>query len=200
MTTQTIPPESLSTGDWQQIFIDLPEEGDIRPQEYGTSKEIPQSFDKYDSEEIRQIVSRIGIDVFMTDSDERLDYLQTVNPALTEEHLNEIATTTERWLNDEARERIRAIARRAFDRKSGPRDMVTDWATSEEIERLVGFLMEASIPDKTLAVCYAMATAYDTAEAAFLVHGNRVERRIDFGDLAPTADETAGDLRFANSN
>ena len=200
MTTQTIPPESLSTGDWQQIFIDWPEEGDIRPQEYGTSKETPQSFDNYDSGEITQIVSGIAVDVLMTDSDERLDYLQIVNPALTEEHLDKIATTTELWLNDQARESIRAIARRAYDRKSGPRDMVIHWATSEEIKRLVDLLMETSIPDKTLAVCYAMATAFDTAGAAFFVHGNRVERRTDFGDLEQTPDENAGDLRFANSN
>ena len=200
MTTQTIHPESLSTGDWQQIFIDSPEEGGIRPREYGTSKETLQSFDQYDSEEIRQIVTGIAIDVLMTDSDERIEYLQIVNPALTGEHLDEIATTSERWLNDQARARMRAIARRTYDGRSGPRDMVVHWATSEELKRLVDLLLETAIPDKTLAVCYAMAAAYDAAGAAFLVHGNRVERRTDFGDLEQTPEETAGDLRFANSN
>ena len=200
MTTQTIRPESLSTSDWQQIFAHSPTEGDDRPQEDETSAGTPQSFDDYDSAEIRQVVSGIAVAVLMTDSGERLDYLQSVNPALTEEHLDEIAWTVERWLNDQAREHIRTIARRTYDSKAELRDMLIHWTTDEELKRLVGLLMETSVPDKTLAVCYAMATAYDTAFAAFLVHENRVKNQTNFANLKQTPEEIAADLRFVNSS
>ena len=200
MTTQTIHPESLSTSDWQQIFAHSPAEGDARPEEGGTTAETPQSFDHYDSDEIRQIVSGIAVNVLMTDSDERLDRLQSVNPGLTEEHLDEIAGTAERWLNDQAREGIRTVARRTYDSKTNPRDMVVHWCSDEEIKRLVGLLLETSVPDKTLAICYAMAAAYDTAWAAFFIHANRVEHRTNFADLKQTPEEIARDLRFVNSS
>lgn len=112
--------------------------------------------------------ARSATDVFTADSDERLEYLYIVNPELTEEHLDQIATVTDQWLNNQAKERIRAMARRAYDGNAEPGNMVIHWATSEEIKRLADLLMETSIPDKTLAIGYAMVTARHTAGAAFL--------------------------------
>lgn len=200
MTTQTIRPESLSTSDWQQIFTHSPAEGDVPPQGSEPSAETSPSFDHYDSSEIKQIVSEIAVAVLMADSDERPDYLRLVNLTLTEEHLNEIASATDQWLNDQARERIGMIARCTYDSKGGPSDMLIRWVTGEEIERLIGLLVETSVPDQTLAICYAMATAYDTSGAALLIHKNRGERRTNFADLEQTPEETAGDLHFVNNS
>ena len=199
MTTQAIRPELLSARDWQHFFARSPSEGISNPHEDEASAEGQHSFDHFDSDEVRQIVSGIAIAVLMTDSDDRLDYLQAVNPVLTEEHLGAISKTTERWLNNQWRERVRKIARNTYESKADPRDMVVHWNTSEEVERLIGLLLETSIPDKTLAICYAMSMAYDTAFSALFIHENRVEAQVDFAGIKQTPEEIAADLRFANS-
>lgn len=224
MTTQTIPPEAISASDWQQLFARSPSESedhplthkvDASPVEWkfdvpessttvhARTPETPavneQSFAHSDSEEIKEIVGSVAIDVLKTDPDERLDYLQLVNPNLTEEHLGQIAHTTERWLDNQARHRIRISARRCYDNQVDPRDLLIEWDTAEDIPRLINLLLETSIPDKTLAMCYAMCAAYETAYAAFLIHENRAHRQTDFSNIEQTPEETAVDIRFVNA-
>ena len=224
MITQTIPPESLTRGDLYRIFARSPSADDPQPRAHEVdagdvawafhlpepgvtahprTPETPagteQSLDNYDSEEISEIVCRIGVSVLVTDSDVRLDYLQSVNPNLTGDHLDQIATTTERWLDDKARDRIRAIARRCHDNKSDPQNMLVEWNTPEEAQRLIDLLLETSIPDKTLAMFYSMCAAYDTAHAALFIHRDRAHRQTDFASIEQTPEEIAGDLRFVNA-
>ena len=198
MTTQTIPPESVSARDWQQIFAQSAPGESGSPEESKALVRGQHSFDDFDSEDIREILGHIVVEVLKTNSDDRLDYLRSVNPDLTEEHLETIATTTERWLNDKARERIRNIAHCTYENQIHPRHMVINWSTAEEVNRLVALLLETSIPDKTLATCYAMSIAYDTAYAAYFIHKNRIERPVNFADVEQTPEEVAGDLRFVN--
>ena len=98
------------------------------------------SFEGYDSPAANQIIAAIALEVLMTDADHRLDHLQSVNPGLTDDQLDQIAETTEQWLDRRARDRIRVIARRCVDKRSDPRDVMDEWNTSEEIERLIGLL------------------------------------------------------------
>ena len=197
MVTQSIRPESLSTDDWRQIFARPSADGGSDGDE--TCSSALHSFDDYDSLAINQIVAVIAVDVLMTDADQRLDYLQAVNPSLTYDQLDQIAETTDQWLNRRARNRIRAIARRCFDNGSSPRNVLVEWNTSEELKRLIGLLTETSVLDKTLAICYAMAAAQDAASAAYFVHSERTNRRTDFTGIEQTPEEIAADLRFANS-
>ena len=74
-----------------------------------------------------------------------------------------------------------------------------DWTTQEEIGRLTGLLQETSVPDATLAICYAMSAAYAAAAAAFFIHQIRTEIQTDFGEVRQTPEEIAEDLRFINS-
>ncbi len=212
MTTQTIPPEAISVSDWQQLFTHEVDAGDVawrfhlpeptvtvHPSTPETPPEPEQSHDHPDSREISKTVGRIAMSVLMTDSDERLDYLQTLNPNLTEDHLDQIALTTDRWLDHPARDRMRAIVRRCHDSQSYPKNMLIEWTTPEEVQRLVDLLLETSIPDPTLAMCYAMCAAHDTAYAAFRIHENRAHRQADFSNIEQTPEEIAGDLRFVNA-
>ena len=197
MVTQRIRPETLSADDWHAIFARPSAEGGTDEDEATAS--VVHSFDDYDGPEISQVIAAIAIDVLTTDSDQRLDYLRTVNPGLTDDHLDQIAVITERWLDRKARERIRAIARRCLDNRSDPSDMLDEWNTPQEINRLVGMLLETSIVDKTLATCYAMSVAHDAAFAAYFVHGERMNRKAGFAGIGQTSEEVAADLRFANS-
>ena len=45
-----------------------------------------------------------------------------------------------------------------------------EWETTEEVSKLTNLLRETSVPDTTLAICYAMSAAYAAAVAAFLIH------------------------------
>ena len=198
MVTQRIRPETLSADDWQQIFA-RPSMSEGGTDEGEAAAHTAHSFDDYDGPEINQIIAAIAIDVLTTDSDQRLDYLRIVNPSLTDDQLDQIAVITEQWLDRRAKDRIRAIARRCFDNRSDPSDMLDEWNTPQEIKRLVGMLLETSIVDKTLAACYAMSVAHDAAFAAYFVHGERMNRQAGFAGIKQTSEEVAADLRFANS-
>ena len=191
MTTQSIGPEALSTSDWHRIFARSSDEHEWSAGEH--------SFDDFDSVTVNEVVEKIAQTMLMTDSDDRLDFLQTVNSSLTEEHLNQIAVATEGWLDSDARERIRAIARHHHDNGVNPGGMLSEWTTSEQIERLISMLDDASIPDKTLAICYAMSVVYDAAIAAYFIHSERQTREVNFADIEQTEEEIAADLRFANA-
>ena len=199
MTTQTIPPEAMSASDWQQLFARSPSDIGTDLSAHETSPETGQSFDYYDSAEISEIVGPIAMSVLMVDPDERLDYLRSVNPNLTEYHLDQIARTTEQWLDHEARNRIRTSAHHCYDSKSDPQNMLIEWDTTEDIPRLINLLFETSIPDKMLAMCYAMCAAYETAYAAFLIHENRAHQQTNFSNIEQTPEEIAGDLCFVNA-
>lgn len=191
MTTQSIKPEALSPSDWYQIFARSPGEHEEPAGEHGS--------DNFDSVAVNEMVKKIAFDILMTDSDDRLDYLRTINTNLTEDHLNQIAIATEGWLDADARDCIREIARYHYDNEINPAGMLSEWSTTDEVQRLISMLEETSIPDKTLAICYAMSVAYDVAFAAYFIHRERQTRRVNFADIGQTEEEIAADLRFANA-
>lgn len=137
--------------------------------------------------------------LLFTDSDDRLDYLKELNPAISEDQLDQIALVTERWLDDEARSRMRDAARTCFDDGSDASNTLLGWYTTEEMQRLIDLLSEASIADRGLAMCYAVCEAHDTAYAAYFICQNRARRDIDFGNVAQTPEEIAGDISFVNA-
>ena len=164
MTTQTISPDSLNAADWQQIFSRSPFNED--PQE-----------DDPEGDEIKRAVRETATIVLMTDSDDRLDCLSSLNPSLTTEHLEEIAKATGQWLDGPARERLRKAALHTYESNHDPGRTMEEWTTTEEVRRLTGLMRETSVPDMTLAICYAMSAAYDAAVAAFFIHQVRTDRK-----------------------
>jgi hypothetical protein len=186
MTTQTISPDSLNAADWQQIFSRSPFDEDLQGDDPG-------------EDETQRTVRETATIVRSTDSDDRLDCLSSLNPGLTTEHLEEIAGATGRWLDGPARERLRKAALHAYENTHDPGRTMEAWTTTEEVRRLTDLLRETSVPDMTLAICYAMSAAYDAAVAAFFIHQIRAESRTDFGAVRQTPEEIAEDLRFINS-
>ena len=186
MTTQTISPDSLNAADWQQIFSRSPLGEDLQGDDLG-------------EDETQRTVRETATIVRSTDSDDRLDCLSSLNPGLTTEHLEEIAGATGRWLDGPARERLRKAAIHTYESTRDPGRTMEDWTTQEEIGRLTGLLQETSVPDVTLAICYAMSAACDAAAAAFFIHQVHTESQTDFGEVRQTPEEIAEDLRFVNS-
>ena len=152
-----------------------------------------------------EVVATVEVDLIRTDADDRLERLQVVNPSLTDDHLDQIAEVTGQWLNSEARERLRSVARNHYDSrldpssKAIPSDILLEWSASGEISRLIGLLKKTSVPDQTLAACYALAAARDAANAAYMTHSERMRRQTNFADIGQSEEEIAADLRFANA-
>ena len=185
MTTQTISPDSLNAADWQQIFCRSPFDEDLQRNDPG-------------EDETKRTVRETATIVRSTDSDDWIDGLSSLNPGLTTEHLEEIAEATARWLDDPARKHLRKAAIHTYESTHDPGRTMEDWTTQEEIGRLTGLLQKTSVPDATLAICYAMSSAC-AAAAAFFIHQIRTESHSDFGEVRQTPEEIAEDLRFVNS-
>ena len=113
--------------------------------------------------------------LLLADSDDRLDCMREASLELTAEQLLQVDSITQNWLDDEARERMRAMVRECHEKGKGPRDALLSWYTNEEFQRLVDSLQEAQISDLHFAVCYALCEAHDTAYAAYLIHISRTQ-------------------------
>lgn len=137
--------------------------------------------------------------LLLTDSDDRLEYLMELNPAILEDQLDNIALATHRWLDDDARIRMRDVARSCFDDGADAQDTLLGWYTTAEMQRLIDLLSETSISDHELAMCYAVCEAHDLAHAAYFICQNRARRDVDFGAVEQTPEEIAGDISFVNA-
>lgn len=135
-----------------------------------------------------------------SDSDYWFDYLRKANPLLTEDDLDQIAITTNLWLNSEALHQIRSLIQQRFDDCDDPFDIFVDWMGTElGIRRLVESLEETALPDPVLAFCYAFCEALDMSYAAYFMHRHRLHHKVDFSDIEQTPEEIAADLRFFNA-
>lgn len=139
------------------------------------------------------------LQLLLTDSDDRLEYLIELNPAISEDQLDKIALVTHRWLDDEARSRMREVARSCFDDGADASNTLLGWYTTAEMQRLMDLLSETTIPDQGLAMCYAVCEAHDLAYAAYFICHNRAHRGVDFGSVGQTPEEIAGDINFVNA-
>lgn len=205
MTTQRISLESLSTDDWQRV-ITQPGLGYTHLEDELVPHVLAvKNSDKHASSSINEIVATVEVDLIRTDADDRLAKLRDVNPSLNDDHLDQIAEVTDKWLDSKARARLRAIVRHHYDNspdpssKTIPSDILVEWSTSGEIPRLIGLLKETSVPDQTLAACYALAAAHDAANAAYITHSERMRRQTNSADIEQSDEEIAADLRFANA-
>ncbi len=162
-----------------------------------TSEPIDQYAKPQDTND--SMMQQYLLQLLLTDSDDRLEYLIELNPAISEDQLDQIALVTHLWLDDEARSRMRDVARSCFDDGADASNTLLGWYTTAEMQRLIGLLSETSISDHGLASCYAICEAHDLAYAAYFICHNRARRDVDFGNVAQTPEEIAGDISFVNA-
>ena len=152
-----------------------------------------------DQDAVDSNVSQHLEQLLVTDSDDRLEYLRHANPVLTEEHLDQIASIAQLWLDDEARNRIRVLARKCYDDGQDARTTLISWYTIEEFHRLTEILRATTIPALDLAMCYAVCEARDAVYASHFIHLARARHGVDFGVINQTPEEIAGDISFVNA-
>ena len=149
MTAQSSGPESLTAQDWQEI-LSSPTIGGSGV----TTKSVPLAVSKIGDkhlkhEERKAVLSRVVLQIALTDSDGRLEFLGSLNPALTESDLDRIATVREQWLNGEGRDRLRGLALRCYEKEGEPNEMLPQVSSPEELNRLADLLSQTEITDKT---------------------------------------------------
>ena len=187
--------ELLSSIDWDRQSI----QGFFGPRVSSTEGGVMGSDTPYADETTQTALKHIE-NLLTYDSDYWFDYLRETNPLLTEDHLDQIAITTNLWLNSEALHQIRSLIRQNFDDCDDPFDIFIDWLESESgIPRLVESLEETALPDPVLAFCYAFCEALDMSYAAYFMHRHRLHHRVDFSDIEQTPEEIAADIRFFNA-
>ena len=134
-----------------------------------------------------------------TDSDQRLDYILSVNPAVTEHDVNQLAKVTYQWLDDKARSRIRVIAQQSAESERDPADILLQCFKEEDLQSFYELLTKAQFPDPVIAACYALCEANGVAHAAYFIHLVRMSPPLDVSTVEQTPDEIEDDLRFINT-
>ena len=134
-----------------------------------------------------------------TDPDERLDYINYANPALTEDHLCQIVQVTDEWLTGESRDRMRSIARQFVTNQRDPRGILLDWLTDEGLVKLQSRLADLEFPDPILATCYALCEADGVGHAAYFIHQDRIHPQMDLANIEQSQEEIDDDLRFVDA-
>ena len=178
---------------WQPLGVD------VSPSESQRTFVADSDTPRADEREAIKIARQHLSNLLMSDADDRLTYLKQADPALTEDHLDQIVIATDRWLNDQARDRLRDLVKQRFYDYDSPANILIDWLTPQEIQRLIELLEQSEISDPTLALCYAICEALGVAHAAYFIHGDRIRREIDFTRIEQTPEEIAADLRFVNA-
>lgn len=188
--------ELLSSIDWDRQSV----QRFFGPRVSSMKGRVAASDTPYADETIQTALKHIE-NLLTCDSDYWFDYLRKANPILTEDYLDQIAVTTNLWLNSEARDQIRALIRQRFDDCDDPFDIFIDWMGSESgIHKLVELLEDTTIPDLVLALCYAFCEALDISRAAYFIHRNRVHHNVDFSTIKRTPEEIAADIRFFDAS
>ena len=137
--------------------------------------------------------------IVMADPDDRLDLLQTICPAFTEDHIAQIASITKMWLNQEAREQLRSLAKRCVRVGGDPSNILAEWGEEAGYQSLADLFTQTTIPDHTLALGFAISEAYGVAYAAYFISLERANHRENFDRIVQTEEEITEDIRFADA-
>ena len=133
-------------------------------------------------------------------ADDRLGNLKLLNPGMTDFHLEKIVDATARWLDHHARDRMRATARKQQHTSRDPMtEIMLDWLTEEELDRLWELMEHVGSPERTLEICYAVCEAENLARAVYLIHQARLRPQVDPTLISQSPEEVNDDLDFVNA-
>ena len=198
MTTGMINGTALRTLYQDNIHDRLSPNIYVKPQPTPAASQPQTTPDSEVTENPTELILRYIAELRAMDPDERLDYVLSANPVLTEEHLQQIVATTDQWLNNEARDRMRAIAQRTVTNHGDPRGILIDWITDEEFTKLQLLLDEIEFPDPILATCYAICEADGVAHATYYIQQDRAPTQESHVKIEQSQEEIEEDLRFVN--
>ena len=132
--------------------------------------------------------------------DDRLENLKLLNSDMTDIHLEKIVDATTRWLDHDARERMRATARKHAHTSGDPMtEVMLDWLTAQELAWLGKQMEYVKSPERALEICYAVCEAEDLARAVCIIQQGRLHPQVDPTLISQSPEEVNDDLDFVNA-
>ena len=160
---------------------------------FGNSQET--SNPKDDAKEAVRLRAELLLE---TDPDSRLSLLASPEWEFNEEHLRQVNTVVETFIDTSTRRQLKEMARHCLDSNDNPFSIVHKWLTEEKYEMLGRMVSQTTVPDRLMTFCYAWLEVYETAMAIYVLEGQRRSPKPDFENFEQTAEEHEGDRRFAN--
>ena len=133
-----------------------------------------------------------------TDPDDRLSLLESPEWEFNEEHLRQVNTVVETFIDARARQQLKEMAIHCLDSEDNPFSIVHNWLTDEKGKTLDQIVSRTTVPDRLMTFCYAWLEVYETALAIYVLEGHRRTPKPDFENFDQTPEEHEGDRRFAN--
>ena len=133
-----------------------------------------------------------------TDPDDRLSLLESPEWEFNEEHLRQVNTVVETFIDAVARRQLKEMANHCLDSKDIAFTIVHKWLTEEKYEKLGHMVSQTTVPDRLMTFCYAWLEVYEAAMAIYVLEAHRRMPKPNFENFEQTAEEHDGDRRFAN--
>ena len=134
-----------------------------------------------------------------TDPDERLAYLESLEWSFSIDHLRQMNSVMDVFLDAPSRRAVRRLAAQCLDEDGPPHNVAEQWFTEERYDRLRELLDATEVPDQLLVACYAWLEVHELAQAAYLLAKNRRLPQPDFSNFSQTPEEIEGDLRSVDA-
>ena len=133
-----------------------------------------------------------------TDPDERLTLLESAQWQFNEEHLRQVNTIVETFIDATARQQIREMAKQCLDRDDKPFTIVNKWLTEERSEILGQMVHQTTVPDRMITFCYAWLELHEKVMAIHALETYRRMPKPDFENFEQTPEEREADRRFVD--
>ena len=133
-----------------------------------------------------------------TDPDDRLSLLESPDWKFKEEHLRQINTVVETFIDAHARRQLKEMANHCLDSRDNAFTIFRKWLTEDKYETLGQMVSQTTVPDHLMTFCYAWLEASETAMAIYVLESHRRMPKPDFENFEQTAEEHEADRRFAN--
>ena len=132
------------------------------------------------------------------DADDRLTLLESPEWEFDEEHLRQVNTVVETFIDASARQQLREMAKQCLGHGGSPFTIVHNWLTEEKSEALGHLVSQTTVSDRMITFCYAWLEVYETAMAIYVLESHRRMPKPDFENFEQTPEEHEADRRFAN--
>ena len=127
-----------------------------------------------------------------TSPDDRLSLLESPEWEFNEEHLRQVNTVVETFIDAPARRQLKEMANHCLDSNDNPFTIVHKWLTEEKYETLGQMVSQTTVPDRLMTFCYAWLEVYETAMAIYVLEGHRRMPKPDFENFEQTSGGTRG--------
>ena len=163
------------------------------PEKLDNSQDNPTS----NSEAREQLKLRMDL-LISTDPDERLALLESPQWKFDEDHLRQVNTVVETFIDATARQQIREMAKQCLDRDDPPFPIVNQWLTEEQSDILGRLVHQTTVPDRMITFCYAWLELQEKVMAIYALENYRRMPQPDFENFEHTPEDHEADHRFTN--